>query len=64
MKRGASRQGDRLYRIDPVPFQLEVSKRQAQIDEAIKADRMKPSEGMKLLDDYERGLKGYTYLSI
>jgi arginine decarboxylase len=36
----------------------------AQIDEAIKADRMKPSEGMKLLDDYERGLKGYTYLSI
>jgi len=36
----------------------------AQIDEAIKADRMKPSEGMRLLDDYERGLKGYTYLSI
>ncbi|MFM1769658.1 MAG: arginine decarboxylase [Verrucomicrobiota bacterium] len=36
----------------------------AQIDEAIKADRMKPSEGMKLLDEYERGLKGYTYLSI
>ncbi|WCJ58313.1 biosynthetic arginine decarboxylase [Fontisphaera persica] len=35
----------------------------AQIDEAIRSDRMKPSEGMRLLDDYERGLKEYTYLS-
>jgi len=35
----------------------------AQIDEAIKADKMKPSEGMRLLDDYERGLKNYTYLN-
>ncbi len=35
----------------------------AQIDEAIKADKMKPSEGMRLLDDYERGLKSYTYLN-
>ncbi|NOS69388.1 MAG: biosynthetic arginine decarboxylase, partial [Verrucomicrobia bacterium] len=35
----------------------------SQIDEAIKSDRMKPSEGMKLLDEYERGLKSYTYLS-
>jgi arginine decarboxylase len=35
----------------------------AQIDEAIKSDRMKPSEAMRLLDDYERGLKEYTYLS-
>src|SRR2546427_351651 len=35
----------------------------AQIDEAIKADKMKPSEGMRLLDDYERGLKEYTYLT-
>jgi len=35
----------------------------AQIDEAIKADKMKPSEGMRLLDEYERGLKEYTYLS-
>jgi hypothetical protein len=24
---------------------------------------MKPSEAMRLLDDYERGLKEYTYLS-
>jgi arginine decarboxylase len=35
----------------------------AQVDAAIKSDRMKPSEGMRLLDDYERGLKEYTYLS-
>ncbi|MSU22018.1 MAG: biosynthetic arginine decarboxylase [Pedosphaera sp.] len=36
----------------------------AQIDVAIKTDRMKPSEAMRLLDDYERGLKEYTYLTI
>jgi len=36
----------------------------AQIDEAIKSDKMKPSEAMRLLDEYERGLKAYTYLSI
>ena len=35
-----------------------------QIDEAIKSDRLKPSEGMRLLDDYERSLKEYTYLTI
>jgi arginine decarboxylase len=35
----------------------------AQIDEAIKSDRLKPSEGMRLLDDYERGLREYTYLT-
>ena len=36
----------------------------SQIDAAIKGDRLKPSEGMRLLDDYERGLKGSTYLAI
>jgi ABC-type xylose transport system permease subunit len=36
----------------------------SQIDAAIKSDRLKPSEGMRLLDEYERGLKEYTYLSI
>ena len=36
----------------------------AQVDAAIKSDRLKPSEAMRLLDDYERGLKDYTYLSI
>lgn len=35
----------------------------AQMDEAIKSDRMKPSEAMRLLDEYEKGLKAYTYLS-
>jgi len=35
----------------------------AQMDEAIKSDRMKPSEAMRLLDEYGRGLKAYTYLS-
>ena len=35
----------------------------AQIDEAIKSDRMIPSEAMRLLEEYERGLKAYTYLS-
>jgi len=35
----------------------------AQIDESIKSDKMKPSEGMRLLDEYERGLKAYTYLN-
>src|SRR5437667_2002283 len=35
----------------------------SQIDAAIKADRMKPTEGMRLLQDFERGLKDQTYLS-
>jgi arginine decarboxylase len=35
----------------------------AQIDSAIKSDRLKPSEAMRLLSEYERGLKGYTYLN-
>ena len=35
-----------------------------QIDEAIKSDRLRPNEGMRLLDDYERGLRDYTYLTI
>ena len=34
-----------------------------QVDEAIKSDRLKPSEAMRLLDDFERGLKDYTYLT-
>ena len=35
----------------------------AQIDVAIKQDRVKPTEGMRLLQDFERGLKDQTYLS-
>ena len=51
--------------LDSVQYDEKELKRQmkAQIDEAIKSDRMKPSEAMRLLDDYERGLKEYTYLS-
>jgi len=51
--------------LDDVQYDEKELKRQmkAQMDEAIKSDRMKPSEAMRLLDDYERGLKGYTYLS-
>ncbi len=36
----------------------------AQVDAAIKSDRLKPNEAMKLLANYERGLKDYTYLHI
>ena len=51
--------------LDSVQYDEKELKRQmkAQIDEAIKTDRMKPSEAMRLLDDYERGLREYTYLS-
>ena len=35
-----------------------------QVDAAIKSDRLKPNEGMKLLTSYERALKNYTYLHI
>jgi arginine decarboxylase len=34
-----------------------------QIDVAIKQDRVKPGEGIRLLQDYERGLKDQTYLT-
>jgi arginine decarboxylase len=34
-----------------------------QVDAAIKGDRLKPSEAMRLLDDYEKGLGAYTYLN-
>ena len=36
----------------------------AQMEVAIRSNKLKPSEAMRLLDDYERGLKDYTYLSI
>jgi arginine decarboxylase len=34
-----------------------------QVDAAIKSDRLKPNDAMKLLSDYERLLQEYTYLS-
>jgi arginine decarboxylase len=36
----------------------------AQVDAAIKSDRLKPNEAMKLLANYEKSLKGYTYLHL
>lgn len=33
-----------------------------QVDAAIKGDRLKPNEAMRLLASYEKALKGYTYL--
>ncbi len=33
-----------------------------QVERAVKEGRVKPSEGVKLLDDYEAGMKEYTYL--
>jgi len=42
----------------------ELGKRmKAQIDAAIKQDRLRPTEGMRLLADYERGMKDHTYLT-
>lgn len=38
-------------------------KMKAQVDAAIKSDRLKPSEAMRLLDDYEKSLTLYTYLN-
>jgi arginine decarboxylase len=54
-----------IQSLTAVQYDEKELKRQmkAQMDEAIKSDRMKPSEAMRLLDDYERGLKAYTYLS-
>jgi arginine decarboxylase len=54
-----------IHSLTSVQYDENELKRQmkAQMDEAIKSDRMKPSEAMRLLDDYERGLKAYTYLS-
>lgn len=40
-----------------------VAKVKAQVDVAIKQDKMRPTEGMRLLADYERGLRDQTYLS-
>jgi len=54
-----------IHSLSAVQYDENELKRQmkAQMDEAIKSNRMKPSEAMRLLDDYERGLKAYTYLS-
>ena len=40
-----------------------VAKVKAQVDAAIKQDKLKPTEGMRLIAEYERGLKEQTYLN-
>ena len=35
-----------------------------QLDKAIKEDRLRPNEGMRMLNEYEKGLKEYTYLDL
>jgi arginine decarboxylase len=39
-------------------------KMKIQVDSAIKEDRLRPNEAMRLLGEYEKGLKGYTYLDL
>lgn len=41
-----------------------VARFKAQIDAAIKQDKLKPTEGMRLLNEYEKGLKEQTYLTL
>jgi len=40
-----------------------IRRMKVQVDAAIKQDRFKPNEGMRLLDSYEKALEGYTYLN-
>lgn len=40
-----------------------ATRMKSQVDATIKQDKLKPTEGMKLLAEYERGLKDTTYLS-
>lgn len=40
-----------------------AKKMKLQFDAAIKQDRLKPNEGMRLLTEYERGLQDQTYLT-
>jgi arginine decarboxylase len=41
-----------------------VNRVKAQVDVAIKQDKLKPNEGMRLLAEYERGLRDQTYLTL
>ncbi len=54
-----------IQTLSAVQYDENELKRQmkAQVDAAIKSDKLKPSEAMRLLDEYERGLKEYTYLT-
>ena len=53
---------NKLYpKADDAKAMLERAMKE-QIDRAIKADVLKPNEGMRLLESYEQGLKASTYL--
>ena len=54
-----------IQTLSAVQYDENELKRQmkAQFDTAIKLDKLKPSDAMRLLDEYERGLKEYTYLT-
>ncbi|GAB4343409.1 MAG: biosynthetic arginine decarboxylase [Desulfobulbaceae bacterium] len=39
-------------------------KMKTQFDRAIKEDRLRPNEAMRLFNQYQRGLRGYTYLDL
>ncbi len=39
-------------------------KMKAQVDAAIRGDKLKPAEAIRMLNSYERALKGYTYLQM
>ncbi len=39
-------------------------KMKAQVDAAIRSDKLKPAEAIRMLNSYERALKGYTYLQL
>jgi len=41
-----------------------VAKLKTQVEAAIKQDKLKPTEGMRLIAEYERGLKDQTYLTL
>jgi arginine decarboxylase len=55
--------GEVLQFTQYMPHDL-VAKVKAQIDNAIKQDKLRPNEGMRLVADYERGLKEQTYLKL
>jgi arginine decarboxylase len=55
--------GEVLQQTQYQPHDL-VAKVKGQFDVAIKQDKMRPNEGMRLVADYERGLKDQTYLKL
>jgi arginine decarboxylase len=59
---GANSIADVLKMTQYEPHDL-ATRVKSQVDAAIKQDRLRPTEGMRLLAEYERGLKDQTYLS-